>query len=382
MALTTRYDTMSKSKEDKDVLDLKNEITKLQQEINEVIKRGESSSESKIELSEVMDLKRRVDLMEKEFKKLSEALKNTLVDVRTLVTELDNPFNMLRSIGVDKLLEKVMEKAEEEISKAKKEELSKRVAKKALGEEDKEKAPLVVSVPPSSSVVTSTSNIKEVRVGKTSNREAEVKSSSDITISSSKQTQRKEYTEINRQEETPAKDISQPSIKSQSEKKEMLISKDKDKEQSIDTMLMKLKELISKYAQRPSPKQSPDVYTSLYTNNIPRLFLVSSYLLSTLGLNNAISLLSEYVGRGWISAKIVIPIINIMHMLTYYSPDLKPYENDFSPNLSFEDHIFILSALKSLEDPNCDQDLVFMLLLSKIFRIGLYFTPSKRGERS
>ena len=119
---------MSKQNTNTDVLDLKNELSSLQKEIEGVMKKAEST-EDKATLGEIMDLKRRVDLMEKEFKKLSEALKNTLVDVRSLVTELDNPFNILRSIGVDKLLEKVMERAEEEISKAKKEELSKRVAR-------------------------------------------------------------------------------------------------------------------------------------------------------------------------------------------------------------------------------------------------------------
>jgi len=355
---------MSESKDKEkgnEVLNLKNEITKLQEEINEVIKKTEGP-ESKIGLSEVMDLKRRVDLMEREFKKLSEALKNTLVDVRALVTELDNPFNMLRSIGVDKLLEKVMEKAEEEIREAKKKELSKRIAKKAIGDEDKKPSLIVGISPPANSV-------KEVKTEVS--RKSELDKSNAVKVDQSKQ-EAKTIMEHQISDIIPS-----PKGKKKEMKKEVHIKEElpHDTAKLEETFLKYLKELPSRY--RPSLQQQT---VSKEASNLPHLFLVSSYLLTTLGMNNTLSLLSEYVERGWISAQTMSSIVSVMRMLSSYSPELKAYENEFPPNLSFEDHVFIISLLKSLEEAEDNQNLIFVLLLSKLFRIRHYLNWSKRGE--
>ena len=351
---------MSKSNTSNEVLDLKDELTSLQKEIEGVMKKAEST-EDKATLGEIMDLKRRVDLMEKEFKKLSEALKNTLVDVRSLVTELDNPFNILRSVGVDKLLEKVMETAEEEISKAKKEELSKRVAKKALGEDEKDKKPpVIVGISPSPTGVVLTSSTK----GNEAIAKVEEEQSLE-TSSKSKQSAQslkiKEHDEIQKEAE-------------------------KGKKNQVGFTIASQKPIARRFPPLSLPEYEPQKLTQyerseqhdksssfpLRVDNLPRIFLVASYLLTNLGINNAISLLSEYVSRNWISTKTMSSVINVMNMLVSYSPELKSYE-DSSPNLSFEDHIFIISLLKALEGLNNDQDLIFVLLLSKLLPIRLPF---------
>ncbi|NIM46399.1 MAG: hypothetical protein GTO54_12405, partial [Nitrososphaeria archaeon] len=64
-----------------------------------------SSSESKEVASNLNELKKRMDKSEFELKAIAEAMKTTLLDVRTLVQDLDNPFNLLQEMGVDKLVE-------------------------------------------------------------------------------------------------------------------------------------------------------------------------------------------------------------------------------------------------------------------------------------
>ncbi|RLF01632.1 MAG: hypothetical protein DRJ64_10365 [Thermoprotei archaeon] len=86
---------------------------------------------------EVANLKERIDTIESEIKNLSNILKNTVLDVRNLISEIDNPFSFLKTIGVDKLVDKAMETAEEEVSKAKREKLKDAVKKDPYDEKPK-----------------------------------------------------------------------------------------------------------------------------------------------------------------------------------------------------------------------------------------------------
>jgi len=361
--------------ENKDVLDIKNELTELQKEISGVLKKADSLDNKEV-LSEVTDLKRRVDLMEKEFKKLSEALKNTLVDVRALVTELDNPFNMLRSIGVDKLFEKAMEKAEEEINKAKKEELSKRIAKKALGE-DKDKnehPPIVVKAIPTSSqhTVEATSTTEKIVNSKGTRSNKPLVENQKITKNSvsSALTNENDYKKsslIKRKHiaNTPTKFLKE-TIPLEGLENVMTFKKSKKHKLTRQAI-----PLINSHTRK---------LTSLKIYDIPRIFLVSSYLLATLGMNNAISLLSEYVSRNWISSRTMGLIVNVMRMLASYSPKLMNYE-DINPNLSVEDHVFILSLIHAIENSDANSDILFALLISKLLHSGFYLDLNKGGER-
>jgi len=77
--------------------------------------------------NDINELKKRLDKSEKELRAMSEAMKTTLVDVRAMVQELDNPFNLLKDMGVDKLVDKAVEEVENGVNKAKRDEAMKRM---------------------------------------------------------------------------------------------------------------------------------------------------------------------------------------------------------------------------------------------------------------
>ena len=82
------------------------------------------NSESSTELSE---LRKRIDRSEKETRAMSEAMKTTLIDVRSMLQEFDNPFNLLKEMGVDKLVNKAVAEVENGVNKAKRDEAMKRM---------------------------------------------------------------------------------------------------------------------------------------------------------------------------------------------------------------------------------------------------------------
>jgi len=83
--------------------------------------------------ADMVELKNRMDKTDQEMRAMTEAMKSTLLDVRSLMQDMDNPFNMLRDMGVDKLVNVAVESVEDEVNKQKREEAKKRMAD---GEED------------------------------------------------------------------------------------------------------------------------------------------------------------------------------------------------------------------------------------------------------
>lgn len=132
-----------KPKEEKQVLSLSNTPSQTQSA-------AESSAEENREdvSAEMSELKRRMNKSEVELKAMTDAMKGTLLDLRTLMQDVDNPFNLLRNMGVDKLVNGAVEQVEDELNKAKREE-----AKKRMAEEPKDpemgfgKAPVVIGSP-------------------------------------------------------------------------------------------------------------------------------------------------------------------------------------------------------------------------------------------
>jgi len=111
--------------EDKDsLLDLKSELSALSTDLGD----GEPEGDPVDVGSEMMDLKRRMDKSDQEMRAMTEAMKSTLLDVRALMQDMDNPFNMLREMGVDKLVNKAVETVEDEVMKQKREEAKRRMA--------------------------------------------------------------------------------------------------------------------------------------------------------------------------------------------------------------------------------------------------------------
>ncbi|MCW4013462.1 MAG: hypothetical protein NWF07_10800 [Candidatus Bathyarchaeota archaeon] len=90
--------------------------------------------------ADMVELKNRMDKTDQEMRAMTEAMKSTLLDVRSLMQDMDNPFNMLRDMGVDKLVNVAVETVEGEVNKQKREEAKKRMAD---GEEDDNNQSLV-----------------------------------------------------------------------------------------------------------------------------------------------------------------------------------------------------------------------------------------------
>lgn len=70
---------------------------------------------------EVNVLKNRLSKTDKELQLLTEALKTTLVDVKALMNDIDNPFNLIKNMGIDNLVDKAVEKVTDNVKKVRRE---------------------------------------------------------------------------------------------------------------------------------------------------------------------------------------------------------------------------------------------------------------------
>jgi hypothetical protein len=98
--------------------------------------------------ADLVEMKNRMDKSDQEMRAMTDAMKSTLLDVRTLMQDMDNPFNMLRDMGVDKLVSKAVETVEEEVNKKKNEDAKNKMA----GMDEKSpQAPIIARVEGSTS---------------------------------------------------------------------------------------------------------------------------------------------------------------------------------------------------------------------------------------
>ena len=111
------------------LMDLKSELNALKSDLGDTEQAADDTDVS----GDMMDLRRRMDKADQEMRAMTEAMKSTLLDVRALMQDMDNPFNMLRDMGVDKLVNKAVETVEDEVNKQKRDE-----AKKRMTREEKE----------------------------------------------------------------------------------------------------------------------------------------------------------------------------------------------------------------------------------------------------
>lgn len=105
------------------LMDLKSELNALKTDLDDGLPEEEQDMSN-----DMLDLKRRMDKADQEMRAMTEAMKSTLLDVRALMQDMDNPFNMLRDMGVDKLVNKAVETVEDEVNKQKREDAKKRMA--------------------------------------------------------------------------------------------------------------------------------------------------------------------------------------------------------------------------------------------------------------
>ncbi len=321
--------------------ELKNELTEFQEELKET---STSQKEEKEELSvEVMDLKRRIATMEKDVKGLSEALKNTLTDIRSLIAELDNPFNLLRSVGVDDLVQRIMEQMEDEVSKARREEMKKKIAK---GEEEEQKEKIVVTPTPQSiQPIIVPSNLSSSNNQKTTS--GEINQTNVDNVKSSPNT------------------IKENNFSQKSEKNLALEVKENPKTfYQINNNYRNLPTIKTTSFLTQSSKELPLTYRTAY------LMLVAEYLLLRVGERKADLLLTDYAKKGWISPTIIRDLLDILNLLKPYNSKFNSQdENSLEGEVDIEDHLLIINFLKKIEDFSVKEEdpinILFMLFLSK-----------------
>ena len=335
--------------------ELKSELTQFQEEIE-----SSSPTEKDEDLSvEVMDLKRRITVMEKDIKGLSEALKATLTDIRGLIAELDNPFNILRSVGVDNLVQRVMEQMEDEVSKAKREEMKKKIAK-GEGEEQKEKT-VVTPTPQSIQPIIVPSNLSSSNNQKATS--GEINQTNVDNVKSSPNT------------------IKENNFSQKSEKNLALEVKENPKTfYQINNNYRNLPTIKTTSFLTQSSKELPLTYRTAY------LMLVAEYLLLRIGERKADLLLTDYAKKGWISPTIIRDLLDILNLLKPYNSKFNSQdENSLEGEVDIEDHLLIINFLKKIEDFSVKEEdpinILFMLFLSKaISHLLRVFHLSKKNE--
>ena len=336
--------------------DLKNELAQIKEDV-EIATQGEEGEEEFDDselIDDVMDLKRRVNGIEKELKEVTGVLKKTIMDVRTLISEMDNPFNFLRSIGVDKLVEKAMETAEEEIQKAKKESMKERMKKALSGEE--EKKPIVTPVLPA--------NV-------------------NVEANTRPQPQQPAVTQYT----TPQSPPQQPVMPAYN----VAMNGNGVQAKGLPAQNMPLPSLRSlgipfmspnKPSRRGSGSQLPLPQTKVplersYIDGalegrmpLSRLFIVATYILLRFGEERADKILSQYVREGWVSREIANGILDIVRLLSEHSETLQLQSAlNAKGGVDVEDHILVITLLNMLDDR--DNSWLDLLLAITLLRIGL-----------
>jgi len=321
---------MSERSEDASVNGKKSEPISLKEELAEFKEAmGSTATDDQGEdLSvELMDLKRRMDAMEKEMKSVSRSLKSTLMDIRSMISDLDNPFNLLRSMGIDNLVQKAIRQVEEEVEKARREEAKKRLAKMGM-EEPKEKVIAIQTQPDKATVKltpveTTDSERPASHVGA-----VEVK---DTFSRASAQT-------------FPGKPPD--TIKIPIPRSRRLV------EEKTSTVRIP-------YGHIPPSFIGLDYY-EIYTT------ILSGLLVLNLGEEGALKLINEYVLKGVTSPKVAKDLIDHIKMMKVHDSSFqnKPRLTYF--NLDLEDYMLIMRLLKKMStgDLRLDEHTHLLLLLS------------------
>ena len=291
---------------------------------------GEEREEYEVEdlSAELLELKRRIGGVEQNIASLSNALKNTLTDIRTIISELDNPFNILRSVGVDQLLEKCIEHVKEEVNSLKREELKRRLVK---DEEPKQNGQTII-VNPSATVKEGLSCC-----GSPDGAVCSLSSASTTTGG-----------EVSHGGECKSRSVSLP--------------------------------LISDGGFNGSTtgfNHSGNGFSSIHRTAY--LMLAAGYLLLKVGYRKADFILTEYVKRGCVSPEIARDVADMVYLLGG-----ETWPTGESSTMDAEDHILLINYLRSLENMVSDgksSNLFFTLFFSKAVSYMLKLLHVSRSGR-
>jgi hypothetical protein len=318
--------------------------------------------------ADMVELKNRMDKADQEMRAMTEAMKSTLLDVRTLMQDMDNPFNMLRDMGVDKLVNVAVESVEDEVNKQKREEAKKRLA----GNEDNEKSPVVVSAGASAAPSPSVQASPNYPAPSPS-----VQASSDYSGLSSgggSQVEAPVVQDIPQTASTHSKVVSQPvssgrpvqALPSTKNPVELISGGSQDLSY-VDERMAQTEEAVTQIAGtvnelakavRESNRRRPSIQSSILastggyaeTSDYYEAYvsLIADYLRIRLGEKDSEELLLEGMYKEWASPKVVRDIMDKL------SSSKKKGKKNASPlgGLSdVEDKMLITSLLRNLDRP-------------------------------
>ena len=305
--------------------------------------------------ADMVELKSRMDKADQEMRAMTEAMKSTLLDVRTLMQDMDNPFNMLRDMGVDKLVNVAVESVEEEVNKQKREEAKKRIA----GNEAEERDPVVVNIEGSAAPSPSVQALPDY---------------SGLIGSIESQVEAPVVQDIPQSASTPSKIVSQPntlggqaqSVPSTTSTVE-LINGGSQGMSYFDERMVHTEEAVNQIAGtvnelakavRESNRRRPSIQSSILastggyaeTSDYYEAYvsLIADYLRIRLGEKGSEEILLEGMYKEWASPKVVR---DIMDKLSSSNKKGKKNASPLGGLSDVEDKMLITSLLRNLDRP-------------------------------
>ena len=325
--------------------------------------------------ADMVELKSRMDKADQEMRAMTEAMKSTLLDVRTLMQDMDNPFNMLRDMGVDKLVNVAVESVEEEVNKQKREEAKKRIA----GNEAEEIDPVVFNIEgsaaPSPGFQASPVSSPGVQASPVSSPGVQASPDySGLRGSIESQVEAPVVQDIPQSASTPSKIVSQPntlggqaqSVPSTTSTVE-LINGGSQGMSYFDERMVHTEEAVNQIAGtvnelakavRESNRRRPSIQSSILastggyaeTSDYYEAYvsLIADYLRIRLGEKGSEEILLEGMYKEWASPKVVR---DIMDKLSSSNKKGKKNASPLGGLSDVEDKMLITSLLRNLDRP-------------------------------
>jgi uncharacterized coiled-coil protein SlyX len=306
--------------------------------------------------ADMVELKNRMDKTDQEMRAMTEAMKSTLLDVRSLMQDMDNPFNMLRDMGVDKLVNVAVESVEDEVNKQKREEAKKRMAD---GEEDENLSKIKVE---GAAAAQSTPVYSAPSGGAGLQTETPVVQSVAPVQESSVGVQQPVIKPVAGEQSTAVVVDSQgPTVSSPVEQvasvpSNMIYLEDRitQTENSVNHLAGTVNELVKVIREQNKRKVSPPRPLAGFSDVMETgdyyeayVSLVADYLQLRLGDKGSEALLLEGMYKEWASPKVVR---DVMEKLSSNKKQSKKSSGN-GPGSDVEDNMLITSLLRNLDKP-------------------------------
>jgi hypothetical protein len=307
------------------------------------IKEGDYEENETVVDPKIIDLKHQMDKSDQEMKTMTEAIKSTLLDVKNMMQDMDDPFDILHDMGVDKIMDTSVERLKEGVMRQK-----------------------------PSKHVSYNDSLEKTRKTKSTQSKRQLVQEKNAPIIENLQQGHDNYPSLishdkNKQEmDSPIK-----RYENTEETVSMLLKRVSRTEKNIENLNEALKELVytiketknqtSNYETSNNPK---NLYSNYQTLELKKekpeevyyhayVSLISEYLLIRFGEKGAEEILLEGMYKGWASPRVIRDIMD------YTSANTKAIEhlNITLPlglgNLSsdLEDKILLTSLLNNLDKP-------------------------------